>query len=121
MKKINLINLKKINSVNYGGKIILIGLILISVPMILYNFVQISFINLLLKISICLGSLILLSFFILLGVELKQDKELIKYYGNNKNTPVKIGEFYECQNCGSRRVKPTDKKCSVCGIKFKIK
>lgn len=41
------------------------------------------------------------------------------HFEKNKNKKISIeGGKFECQACGNRQVKLSDKRCSVCGIKF---
>lgn len=76
--------IKKINSINYGGKVIGIGLIfmlLISGLLLLfYKILVYEFLNIIAKVSFVIGLLILISFACLLMVELRQDKKLDQYY-----------------------------------------
>lgn len=84
--------MKKINSINYGGKIIAIGLIfLLLIPIVLY------FLNVLLHthviqviqmISIGIGIIIEAAFVIHLAVELRQDCIINKYYSRNPSSEV---------------------------------
>lgn len=113
--------MKKINSIGYGGKVILVGILFtFNIPILIY-FVpyKCSLFNIISKISFLIGILILLLFFIWLKIELYQDKKMNEYFANNKNTISSIGENkFECPTCGNRLVKPSDKWCSVCGVKF---
>jgi hypothetical protein len=112
---------KKINSIGYGGKVILVGILFtFIIPIILY-FVpfQWNLLNLISKISFLIGIIILLLFFIWLKIELHQDKKINEYFRKNKNKKLSIGNgIYECQACGNREVKLIDQRCSVCGIRF---
>lgn len=96
--------MKKINSINYGGKVIGIGLIFVLIiPVVLF------FLNLIVKshviqviqiISIVIGLLIEVAFFIHLAIELKQDRIINKYYCNNPSsnmTPQQILDGHKCK------------------------
>jgi Ca2+/Na+ antiporter len=113
--------MKKINSIGYGGKVILVGILFTFIFPIIIFFVpyKCSLLNLVSKVSFWVGILILLLFFIWLNIELYQDKKINKHFEKNKNKKISIedGKF-ECQACGNRQVKLSDKRCSVCGIKF---
>lgn len=114
--------MKKINSIGYGGKVIMIGSIFaFLLPFLIYIFPYKSSILLLVyRISMSLGIIILVCFAIWLTIELHQDKKLNEYYNKSKNQKLEIGEnVYECQACGNRQLKVTDQFCHICGIKFK--
>ncbi|MDF2588971.1 MAG: hypothetical protein K0S41_2812 [Anaerocolumna sp.] len=113
--------MKKINSIGYGGKVIsIIILCTFIIPIVLYIVpFQWDLLKLVSKISFLVGILVLFLFFILLKIELHQDKKINEYFKNNKNKKLSIGDGkFECQACGNRQVKLTDKRCSVCGIRF---
>lgn len=116
--------MKKINSIGYGHKILRSALIcLIIIPSISYflwkmtNKIQFQIVS---KASVILGVIILLFLFVLLKIELYQDKKLDEYYRANAQSrlPLKNGLF-ECQICGNIRVKSGQKSCIVCGTNFK--
>lgn len=116
--------MKKINSIGYGPAVLASGLILaIPVPILVY-FLQVLlgqkyYFMILIKISVGVGVLILLSLAILLRIELKQDEKINTFYEKNKHTKIKISNgHYECQYCGSKKVREDELTCSVCGIKF---
>lgn len=116
--------MKKINSIGYGHKILRSTVIcLIYIPSISYFFWQMTYnIQFLLvaKVSLVLGIIILLFLFVLLKIELYQDKKMDEYYRANAQSrlPLKNGLF-ECQTCGNTQVKPRQKSCIVCGTNFK--
>jgi Ca2+/Na+ antiporter len=113
--------MKKINSIGYGGKVILAGLLFTFIIPIIISFVpyKCSLLNLVSKVSLLVGILILLLFFIWLKIELYQDKKINKHFEKKKNKKISIGSGkFECQACGNRQVILSDKRCSVCGIKF---
>ena len=113
--------MKKINSIGYGGKVILVGIICafiipMSISVIFKNDSMLWNIS---KISFGIGVLILVLFFVLLKIELYQDKKLNNHYEKNKNEKLLVGEdTYECQACGNRRIRQRDKICNICGNKF---
>lgn len=80
-----------------------------------------SVFGLLAKGSFALGLAVFLFLFILLRIELFQDKKRARYFEARKHTklPLKSG-LYECQACGNRQVGPEDKTCGVCGTTFDI-
>jgi hypothetical protein len=113
--------MKKINSIGYGGKIIFVGIVFAFIIPILLSFISRneSILLEISKISFGIGVLILVLFFVWLKIELYQDKKLNIYYEKNKNEKLIIGEYaYECQVCGNRRVRQSDKTCNICGNKF---
>lgn len=116
--------MKKINSIGYGYKILLgAAICLIIIPSVSYFFWQmtnrIQF-YLVAKASVVVGIIIFLFLFVLLKIELYQDKKMDEYYMANAQSrlPLKNGLF-ECQTCGNTQVKPRQKSCIVCGANFK--
>lgn len=89
--------MKKINSINYGGKVIGIGLlflVIIPVALFLLNVIlKLHVIQVIQIISIVIGLMIEVAFFIHLGIELRQDRIINNYYCNNPSsnmTPQQI-------------------------------
>lgn len=89
--------MKKINSNSYGGKIIGLGLIpLALIPEIFWGinrFLNLKILSVLIAVSVGIGILIEVSFFIILMVELWQDKKIQEYYEANpgsEKTPQDI-------------------------------
>lgn len=114
--------MKKINSIDYGGKVIGLGIIFaVILPALLWLLDRVIKYNIsiLIKISIIIGLLILAIFFIHLMIELYQDHKIDKYYDSHRNIkiPIKNG-MYECASCGNRKVKKEDTECQVCGVHF---
>ena len=115
--------IKKINSIDYGGKVIGIGLIfmlLISgLLLLLYRILVYEFLNIIAKVSFVIGLLILLFFSCLLMVELRQDKKLDQYYSKHRNIkiPIETGK-YECGTWGNREVGKNNTCCDICGCRF---
>lgn len=116
--------MKKINSINYGHKIIIgIVICMIVVPAICYLLWAITKqeqFQLFSKVSLVLGFMILLFLFVMLKIEFSQDKKINEYFKANKKIrlPLKNG-FFECQACGNNQVKPEQKNCIVCGTNFR--
>lgn len=115
--------MKKVNSIFYGSHIIGLGLLfLIPVPLLL-DFIKRYFSSIILsyaiRVSVVIGIIVECAFFILLIIELHQDKKIQKYCQNHRNTKIKLKEGkYECLNCGNRMLKEQDEVCSICGIKY---
>ncbi len=117
-------DLKKINSINYGDKILASAAICFFVIPAISNSIwlitrQEQF-SLITRLSLSAGAMILLFLFFLLKLEFYQDKKLNEYFMANTQTrmPLKNGLF-ECQNCGNIQVKREHKTCNICGINFK--
>lgn len=98
--------LKKINSINYGSRIIFIGIILIIlIPLILFGIncvIHASILQYLILTSIILGFIIEAVFFVHLSIELWQDKksintikstEILKPYTATANMNVETAEI----------------------------
>ncbi|HML48544.1 MAG TPA: hypothetical protein PKE04_17505 [Clostridia bacterium] len=115
--------MKKINSIGYGHKILAVATIFLAViPAALYLLsggMGLSILPLLAKGSFALGLAMFLFLFILLRIELYQDRKRARYFEARKHTkmPLKSG-LYECQTCGNRKVRPEDKTCGICGTTF---
>ena len=113
--------MKKINSIWYGGKTILAGLIfafVIPIGIGIFPFTS-DILSVISKVSFLVGMLILIGFGIWLAIELHQDKRLNRYYDKHRNRMQKVGEgVYECQACGNRKLKQGDERCTVCGARF---
>lgn len=113
--------MKKINSIGYGGKVILVGIVFAFITPMLISVISRNESMLwdISKISFCIGALILLLFFVWLKIELYQDKKLNEHYEKNRNKKLLVEkDIYECQACGNRRVGKRDKICNICGNKF---
>ena len=115
--------MKKINSINYGGKIISIGLIIMLVIPGLLMLINIILhddtISLISKMLFWVGAFILICFTVHLFIELYQDKKIDKYYSKHKNVKIKLNDGrYECGACGSRNIGLNDKFCNTCGCKY---
>lgn len=115
--------MKKIDSNDYGGKIIGIGIMVAAIIpgclKLLNQLIHSRVLNLVMWCFIIVGSLILIGFFIYLGIELRQDKKIDHYYSNHRNLKLPMDTiYYECSNCGNRKVKKEDTSCLVCGVRF---
>lgn len=116
--------MKKINSNGYGFKVISgASIFLFVIPTIcylLYSITKQSQFQLIIKISLALGSMILLFLFILLKIEFFQDKKIDEYYMANKKSRLSLKNgLFECQICGNNQVKPEQKSCIICGTNFR--
>lgn len=113
----------KINSIDYGGKIICIGLFfMLFIPGVLLFFYRIlvyEVLEIFAKASFGISLLILVSFACFLVIELRQDKMIDQYYSNHKNVKVPIVDGnYECGACGNRKIKINSSSCDICGVRF---
>lgn len=115
--------MKKINSIGYGHRIIgsaaICLFVLPSICYFLWLITKQAQFQLLAKVSLVSGFIILLFLFVLLRIELYQDKITNKYFKAHTKIrlPLKNGLF-ECQTCGNNQVKPEQKSCTVCGTIF---
>lgn len=115
--------MKKTNSIEYGGKLLMVVIIpLMLIPIGLfcvYKMSGLSVFLLICQISLAVGCLLAVLLFAFLVVELNQDKRINKFYAKNKRRKLPIGNNqYECQYCGNKRLKASDVSCNICGIKF---
>lgn len=115
--------MKKINSINYGGKVLGIGCVfLLIIPGVLYlvqKLYESKIIYVMKVASTIVGAIIIFGFFIHLAIELQQDKKIDAYYTKHKNVKIKIDDRnYECGACGNREVKMQSTYCEICGCKF---
>lgn len=115
--------MKKINSIDYGGKVIGIGLIIgLLIPGILLMFnryLQNRGVTVLAIILVAVGVLIIVGFLIHLFIELKQDKKINQYYSEHKNVKIPLADgTYECGACGSRAIRADSVACNACGRRF---
>ena len=91
--------MKKINTIDYGGKVILIGLVFFAVlPVALYilnRFLNSCAVTIVMYVSIGIGVAIEIYFGCALYLELRQDRDINKFYENNPSslkTPQQILE-----------------------------
>ena len=115
--------MKKINSIDYGGKVISIGLVimfLIPGMLMLINIIlNYEAIRLISRLLFILGAFILICFTVHLFIELYQDNKINKYYSKHRNIKIKLSDGkYECGECGSRNIGSNDSFCNICGCKY---
>ncbi|WP_143008041.1 hypothetical protein [Acetanaerobacterium elongatum] len=73
----------------------------------------------LLTVSLMIGGLLAVFLAVLLMTELRQDKRIARYYEKHQNRALPLSDGrYECQHCGSTRLKQGDKVCPTCGVRF---
>lgn len=118
-----MIKIKKINSIDFGAKALLIILLfLIFIPLVFWGvnyFVPKSSFLFVANCSCVLGAILLFVFLPVLFIELRQDKIISEYYGSHKNAKIKINEnIFECANCGNRKISSVEKSCPLCGVNF---
>lgn len=115
--------MKKINSINWGGKIL--GLIVILDAILPFSAFVLSKMGLrqsssfLYKIAFGVGGIVTLTAFCILLLELHQDKKVDTYYLLHRKgkRPLTNGN-YECEQCGNREVKDIDIYCPICHTQF---
>jgi len=115
--------MKKINSIDYGGKVIGIGLVFgLLIPGILAlvnRYLENRGLTMLAIILTTVGTLILSGFLIHLCVEIKQDKKINQYYSEHKNVKILLADgSCECGACGSRAIRADSVSCNACGCRF---
>lgn len=114
--------MKKIDSNNFGGKVIGVGIILLLSGGALLGLNRLwssEVIAVIAKVLLVVGGCVLTGFAALLSVELKQDKKINSYYNVHKNRKVEIGNGkYECGACGNRGLRKESSHCTTCGCKF---
>ena len=101
--------MKKINSINYGGKVIGIALMcMLIVPAILQGINTIFecyYIFVIAKLLFVIGTGMLLCFGGILIIEFRQDKKIDTYYSDHKNVKIELENgTWECGACGSRTI-----------------
>lgn len=114
----------KLNLNEPGSRLLSIALVLLAVSACQYGFAwilgrfigQVSWLKDLAWVLAGAGALLLLVLGILLGIEAYQDRAMEASYRKQRSRrlPVENGR-YECQFCGSRRVREADPVCPVCG------
>ena len=115
--------MKKINSINYGGKVIGVGLVsMLIVPGILQGlntFFGCCYISVIANLLFMAGTGILICFVGLLLIEFWQDKRIDKYYSEHKNVKIELTNGkWECSACGSRTICSDSTFCNMCGCKY---
>lgn len=115
--------MKKINSINYSGKVISIGLIIMlvipGVLMLLNTILNFDALLLISKLLFIIGAFILICFTVHLFIEMYQDKKIDSYYSRHKNVKIKLNDGkYECGACGNRNIGLNDIFCNTCGGRY---
>ncbi len=118
-------SMKKINSINYGGKVIGVGLIIMFVIpgmlMLINTILKHEAIWLISRVSFIIGAFILICFTMHLFIELYQDKKIEKYYSKHRKVKIKLNDGkYECGACGSRNISSNDTFCNTCGCRYEL-
>lgn len=118
----------KLNSTGYGPKILgIVGLLMVGIPLALVGIylalgiwgIDASEALVVAKASLITGGVLLGVFVILLAIELAQDRYLDAYYRKKTQSRVRMSDgYFECQSCGHRRIRETDRSCPVCGKAF---
>ena len=98
--------MKKINTIDYGGKVILIGLVfLAAMPLalsLLNHFLHALVITIIISISMGIGLAIEVCFGCVLALELWQDRKINQYYQNHPSslkTPQQIIDDSRWRKC----------------------
>lgn len=118
------LSIKKINSIDYGWKLLAASTLLTLVIPIIIKSAMFVCKSLLLaacfKVSIAAGGFLSLVFAIMLAIEFHQDNRMNAYYETQKNQKLDLRNgLFECQSCGNRTVKSGEKSCHICGMMFK--
>lgn len=96
--------MKKINSIDYGAKVIGIGLIFLAViPIVFYIvncFLSLSAIRIVIFISMGIGAVIEIGFGCHLAIELRQDKLIDRYYSEHPSSTKTPQEILNERNRG---------------------
>ena len=70
-------------------------------------------------ISAAAGGIVISTLLVLVFIELRQDKAIDHVYQKNHKTKLRISEtYFECQNCGNKKVMEHQTSCPLCGITF---
>ena len=115
--------MKKINSINWGGKVL--GLIVFLdaiLPLIAFLLSKIGLrqsSSFLYKVALGVGGVVTIAAFLVLLLELYQDKKIDQYYRlHQKGKRLLSNGNYECEQCGNREVKKADTYCKICHTHF---
>lgn len=95
--------MKKINSIHIATKILgVILLFLIVLPLCFGGMEKLGIISrgrLFIRISLIVGGTLAVGAFLLLMIELRQDKQLDAYFMRHRNQKLRLQcDLYECQN-----------------------
>ncbi len=115
----------KLNSIHFGARAVglIVGLLIVA-PAVLYLAYrwlqslgyQVSGLLLLVKAVVALGLISLALFVLLLLIEFAQDRYWDSRYQRHRNEMVPLPDgAYECQFCGSQKVRDGGRCCPVCG------
>lgn len=115
--------MKKINSIDYGAKVIGIGLLLMLIlPGLLLGiniFLESTYVLFGALFLFMAGAAILIGFSVVLLIEFGQDKKIDTYYSKHKNIKIPLGGGkFECGACGSRTISEETTICNMCGCRF---
>ena len=116
--------MKKINSIHVATKVLgVILFFMMILPLCFWGMEQLGIISRgspLIHISLIIGGSLAVGAFLLLVMELRQDRQLDVYFMSHRNQKLMLqNDLYECQNCGNKLVNEADTYCKVCGIIFK--
>jgi hypothetical protein len=76
-------------------------------------------ISALIRLSLSLGLLLLAAFLLLIVIEQIQDHWYDVSYRRHRGEKIKgPGIYHECQYCGNRQVRESDRYCRICGRKL---
>lgn len=118
--------MKKLNMNSSGMTFIGWGMFFLAISLLLFLIKCVIGSNRILFIAMCIsiaiGAIILSILFLLVFIELMQDKVVDRFFEKNVNAKIRISELYfECQNCGNKKVLENQTNCPVCGVAFKEK
>jgi uncharacterized paraquat-inducible protein A len=116
----------KLNLNPYGTKMVaVIAIFLGVIPALLYigsllNILSDPAAQQMIKVSLVMGVFAAIVSIALILVEHIQDHALDEKYRRTRNKKLKMtADVYECQYCGNRKVRESDKCCQVCGKELK--
>jgi len=119
---------RKLNSIGYGPRILAwIGTLLFALPSalllctrLLVPFgIQGALLPIAVTVSLAAGVALQLVFVGLLTIEFLQDRQIDSQYHQTQHFKIKLADgYYECQYCGSQKVRAADKQCPICGKLF---
>jgi uncharacterized paraquat-inducible protein A len=116
--------MKKINSIWFGTTMIKWGIIFVFIIpffiwIIAYLF-ALDEVYIFIKPVVAIGTFILVTFGVILIIELNQDKRIDLQHQKNKISKIRLsGGLDECQNCGNRKIHKCERYCSVCCTNLK--
>ena len=111
---------RKINSIHYRGAILGSGVVIGGLGLGLSKVAKSECFH---QVGIgigLIGLIFIIGITIWLIIEGFQDYYWNQHDLEERNRKIKIDDqFYECQNCGNRRVQEKDVSCNHCGCQFK--